>query len=91
MAVEGVTKEAGVAAGLFYHYFKDLKSLTMEVLTDFVGESANIEAIEKVQEANKAALSPPRGKRPWLARTGTSLKRAVTQRLKMGSLDELEA
>lgn len=50
-----------------------------------------IEAIEKVQEANKAALSPPRGKKPWLARTGTSLKRAVTQRLKMGPLDELEA
>ena len=47
MKVTDVTKEAGVAAGLFYHYFKDLKSLTMEVLTDFVDESADIEAIEK--------------------------------------------
>jgi AcrR family transcriptional regulator len=47
MKVTDVTKEAGVAAGLFYHYFKDLKSLTFEVLTDFVSESGNLEAIEK--------------------------------------------
>lgn len=47
MRVTDVTKEAGVAAGLFYHYFKDLKSLTMEVLTDYVSESGNLEAIEK--------------------------------------------
>ena len=47
MKVTDVTKEAGVASGLFYHYFKDLKSLTLEVLTDFVSESGNLEAIEK--------------------------------------------
>lgn len=47
MRITDVTQEAGVAAGLFYHYFKDLKSLTLEVLTDFVAESKNIEAIEK--------------------------------------------
>ena len=35
MRITDVTREAGVAQGLFYHYFKDLKSLTLEVLTDF--------------------------------------------------------
>ncbi len=47
MRITDVTKEAGVAAGLFYHYFPDLKSLTIEVLTDFILESQNIEEIEK--------------------------------------------
>jgi AcrR family transcriptional regulator len=47
MRITDVTKEAGVAAGLFYHYFKDLKSLTLEVLTDYVAESQNREQIEK--------------------------------------------
>lgn len=47
MRIADVTSEAGVAAGLFYHYFSDLKSLTIEVLTDFIAESRNIEAIEK--------------------------------------------
>jgi AcrR family transcriptional regulator len=47
MRIADVTNEAGVATGLFYHYFPDLKSLTIEVLTDFVSASQNIEAIEK--------------------------------------------
>ena len=47
MRVSDVTNEAGVAAGLFYHYFKDLKSLTVEVMTDYVSESENIDVIEK--------------------------------------------
>lgn len=47
MRITDVTQEAGVAAGLFYHYFKDLKSLTLEVLTDFVAESRKLEVIEK--------------------------------------------
>lgn len=47
MRIHDVTSEAGVAAGLFYHYFKDLKSLTLEVLEDFVAESRNVEAIER--------------------------------------------
>jgi AcrR family transcriptional regulator len=47
MRIADVTAEAGVAAGLFYHYFSDLKSLTQEVLTDFVGTLKNLEAIEK--------------------------------------------
>lgn len=47
MRITDVTSEAGVAAGLFYHYFSDLKSLTLEVLGDFVASSKNIENIEK--------------------------------------------
>ena len=39
MRIADVTQEAGVAQGLFYHYFKDLKSLTLEVLTDFASAS----------------------------------------------------
>ncbi|WP_170287332.1 TetR/AcrR family transcriptional regulator [Halioglobus maricola] len=35
MRIADVTREAGMAQGLFYHYFKDLKSLTVEVLTQF--------------------------------------------------------
>ncbi len=47
MRINDVTNEAGVAAGLFYHYFDGLKSLTIEVLTDFVAESQDVEFIEK--------------------------------------------
>lgn len=47
MRINDVTAEAGVATGLFYHYFKDLKSLTIEVLSDFIANSQNVAAIEK--------------------------------------------
>ncbi len=47
MRIHDVTAEAGVAAGLFYHYFPDLKSLTLEVLDDFIAESRNVELIER--------------------------------------------
>jgi len=47
MRISDVTAEAGVATGLFYHYFSDLKSLTIEVLSDFVANSQNLAAIEK--------------------------------------------
>ncbi len=47
MRIVDVTSEAGVAAGLFYHYFSDLKTLTLEVLQDFVANAQNIESIEK--------------------------------------------
>lgn len=47
MRIADVTKEAGVAQGLFYHYFKDLKSLTLEVLTDFAQAGNDPLAIEK--------------------------------------------
>ncbi len=47
MRIADVTREAGVAQGLFYHYFDDLKSLTMEVLADFINPASDAEAIEK--------------------------------------------
>lgn len=47
MRITDVTGEAGVAAGLFYHYFPDLKSLTLEVLGDFVAASRDLQGIEK--------------------------------------------
>ena len=47
MRITDVTREAGVAQGLFYHYFKDLKSLTVEVLTEFAEAAGNPAEIEK--------------------------------------------
>jgi AcrR family transcriptional regulator len=47
MRIADVTTEAGVAQGLFYHYFKDLKTLTLEVLGDFIAPAGNLEEIEK--------------------------------------------
>ena len=47
MRIADVTTEAGVAQGLFYHYFPDLKSLTMEVLSDFARASNDPQLIEK--------------------------------------------
>lgn len=40
MKVTDVATEAGVAVGLFYHYFADLKTVTLEVLHDFLDELA---------------------------------------------------
>lgn len=40
MKVTDVATEAGVAVGLFYHYFPDLKTVTCEVLSDFLDELA---------------------------------------------------
>jgi len=47
MRISDVTRQAGVAQGLFYHYYSDLKSLTVEVLEDFVSHSLRVEDIEK--------------------------------------------
>jgi AcrR family transcriptional regulator len=47
MRVTDVTREAGVAAGLFYHYFPDLKTLTVEVLKDFMTRFEAVDAIEQ--------------------------------------------
>ena len=47
MRIADVTREAGVAQGLFYHYFKDLKSLTVEVLTEFAGANNDPELVER--------------------------------------------
>ncbi len=47
MRITSVTAEAGVAAGLFYHYFPDLKALTVEVLTDYMARFESVLEIEK--------------------------------------------
>ncbi len=47
MRIADVTSEAGVAQGLFYHYFKDLKSLTLEVLADFANPARDVSDIER--------------------------------------------
>lgn len=47
MRVADVTGEAGVAAGLFYHYFPDLKTLTIEVLQDFMQRFEAVDDIER--------------------------------------------
>ncbi|MCP5089565.1 MAG: TetR/AcrR family transcriptional regulator [Gammaproteobacteria bacterium] len=47
MRVSDVTREAGFATGLFYHYFPDLKTLTLEVLTDFVQRFEAMDDIEQ--------------------------------------------
>jgi len=38
MKVTDVATEAGVATGLFYHYFPDLETVTCEVLSDYLDE-----------------------------------------------------
>jgi AcrR family transcriptional regulator len=38
MRIADVTRGAGVAVGLFYHYFPDLKAVTSEVLSDYMAE-----------------------------------------------------
>ncbi|WP_165954283.1 TetR/AcrR family transcriptional regulator [Seongchinamella unica] len=47
MRIADVTREAGMAQGLFYHYFNDLKSLTVEVLTEFSRANQDPAEIEK--------------------------------------------
>lgn len=47
MRITDVTAEAGVASGLFYHYFSDLRSLVVEVLEDFVASALRLEEIER--------------------------------------------
>jgi AcrR family transcriptional regulator len=47
MRIADVTREAGVAQGLFYHYFSDLRSLTLEVLTEFAQASSDPQQIER--------------------------------------------
>ncbi len=36
MRIKDVTQEAGVATGLFYHYFKNLESLVREVMSEHI-------------------------------------------------------
>lgn len=47
MRIADVTREAGMAQGLFYHYFSDLKSLTIEVLSEFARANQDPGEVEK--------------------------------------------
>lgn len=48
--IQDVTETAGVASGLFYHYFRDLREVVAEVSSDFfdelVGAAASLEEYE---------------------------------------------
>ncbi|MEM8593263.1 MAG: TetR/AcrR family transcriptional regulator [Pseudomonadota bacterium] len=45
--IADVTQRAGVASGLFYHYFPDLLTLTREVLEDFTANAKQTQKIEQ--------------------------------------------
>lgn len=47
ITVADVTREAGVAAGLFHRYFPDLQTLTLELLNEALDEFGDTAAIEK--------------------------------------------
>jgi AcrR family transcriptional regulator len=42
MRIADVAAEAGVAVGLFYHYFPDIKTITCEVLSDFMNDMTQV-------------------------------------------------
>ena len=44
LKIADVTSEAGVAVGLFYHYFKDLRSLVLELLEEQSARLAEVQA-----------------------------------------------
>ena len=60
MRIVDVTREAGVAQGLFYHYFNDLKTLTVEVLTEFAEAARDPAEIEKDVEPRRLVQSNSR-------------------------------
>lgn len=47
MTVADVTREAGVATGLFHRYFPDLQTLTMELADEVLDELGNTAAVEQ--------------------------------------------
>lgn len=47
MRIADVTGRAGVATGLFYHYFPDLKALVVEVLERFIARFEDTPQIER--------------------------------------------
>jgi AcrR family transcriptional regulator len=47
LRIADLTAEAGMATGLFYHYFSDLKSLVDSVLDEFIGRFEAVEEIER--------------------------------------------
>lgn len=47
LRIKDVTAEAGVAAGLFHHYYSDLESLVEEILDEYIAEFEATEQIER--------------------------------------------
>jgi len=47
LRIKDVTAEAGVAAGLFHHYYSDLKSLVEEILDEYIADFEATEHIER--------------------------------------------
>ncbi|MDO8862155.1 TetR/AcrR family transcriptional regulator [Haliea sp. E1-2-M8] len=47
LRIKDVTAEAGVAAGLFHHYYSDLKSLVEEILDEYIAKFEATEHIER--------------------------------------------
>ncbi|PLW81891.1 hypothetical protein CWI75_12340 [Kineobactrum sediminis] len=47
MRIKDVTSEAGVAAGLFHHYYSDLKTLVEEILEEYIAVFEATETIER--------------------------------------------
>ncbi len=44
--ISDITNEAGVATGLYYHYFSDLKTLLVELVEDIIHQIEDVEALE---------------------------------------------
>jgi hypothetical protein len=66
MKVTDVAAEAGIAVGLFYHYFPDLCAATCEVLTDLVDDlSHGWTSCPNPKTATRPSTGPPcSGRRP---------------------------
>ncbi|MBA6413055.1 TetR/AcrR family transcriptional regulator [Parahaliea sp. F7430] len=47
LRIKDVTAEAGVAAGLFHHYYSDLRSLVEEILEEHIAKAEATEVIER--------------------------------------------
>jgi AcrR family transcriptional regulator len=57
--VTDVAAEAGIAVGLVYHYFPDLRTATCEVLSDFIDDlSQRMDALPKPADRYQAVLQP---------------------------------
>lgn len=59
MKVADVAAEAGIAVGLFYHYFPDLRAATCEVLADMIDDiSARLDELPKPEDRYQAVYRP---------------------------------
>ncbi len=59
MKVTDVASEAGIAVGLFYHYFPDLRTATCEVLADFIDTlAAQVDGLPKADHPYQIIYKP---------------------------------